>query len=190
MSRLRQFSKCFVTLERGRGRAAGEAEHHTKGKNRGRSLFAGSFQIWALLGPFGMVVGFGWTMFLQCLSSKRASRCHVKTGFRVSKNHFNDSGAAEHPFQHIMFLFSSDAIWKARWLLFDSLGDHFRTLGASWGTILAPWGSTLADHESSRGDTWWSGSRSVTILLPFWGPFSGRGQKACFSGLLPLRSFF
>ena len=65
--------------------------------------------------------------------------------FSVLKTHFSTSGAAEHPFEHIMFFFSSDAIWEARCLLFDISGPHFCTLGASWRTILAP-----REHLASR----------------------------------------
>ena len=47
---------CFVTLERGRGRAAGEAEDHTNCKNRGRGLFC-----WFL-----SYLGIAWGLVGQC----------------------------------------------------------------------------------------------------------------------------
>ena len=46
-------------------------------------FFAVSFHTWALPGPFGMVVGFDLTMFLQCFSFKHASRSHAKTGYAL-----------------------------------------------------------------------------------------------------------
>ena len=42
--------------------------------------FACSFHIWALLGPFGTVLGFGLTRSQQRFSFKRASRSHAKPG--------------------------------------------------------------------------------------------------------------
>ena len=47
---------CFVTLERGRGRATGEAEDHTDCKNRGRGLFC-----WFL-----SYLGIAWGLVGQC----------------------------------------------------------------------------------------------------------------------------
>ena len=78
--------------------------------------------------------------------------------FSVSKNNFNTSGAAEHPFQHLIFfsprmpfgnlgaffLTFRDSIfaprehlWKAFWHLRTTLGSHFGISGAPWEAILA-----------------------------------------------------
>ena len=84
--------------------------------------------------------------------------------------------------------FSSDAIWKARCLLFDISGPHFCTPGAPWETILAPrnhhgdpfWhlGSTLGRHFRTSGPPWrtmeaagWTRSCPSQDFCRFWTDF-------------------
>ena len=108
----------------------------------------------------------------------------------VSRNHFDTSGAAEHPFQQIMFFFFSDAIWVPRCLLIGIVGFHSApqehlgrpfwhlgsTLGSHFGVSEAPWEAILATRDHPGGPWEQQDGHKVArhrILVDF-GMISGR----------------